>query len=152
MRLGGLAMKTPVHEIALLQAISERTAVQAFVDMVLLLAIKDKATEVRFRATDVECTLSYQVDGNFHDLVPPPGHVAKKIINVIKVMADLDFASRNRPKERWIHLKVANHLETVQVLIQRGEKYEEVIMRLLHPVQATEEAKKLLKDYSERRR
>jgi type IV pilus assembly protein PilB len=144
-------METPIHEIDV-AALLERSPVRALVDLVLLLAVKDRATEVRFRATDADCTLSYQVDGKFHDLVPPPGHVAKNIINAIKVMADLDFANPGRPKERWIYLKVGNHLETIQVLIRRGEKYEEAIIRLLHPLQASEEAKKLLRDFSERRR
>jgi type IV pilus assembly protein PilB len=145
-------MKTPVHEIALVEPLDERSAVRALVDMVLLLAVKDKASEIRFQPTDVECKLRYQIGGTLHDMVPAPVHVAKKIINVIKVMADLDFASRDRPKERWIHLKVGNYLETVQVLIQQGEKYEEAIIRLLPPIQASEEAKMLMKSFVERRR
>jgi type IV pilus assembly protein PilB len=147
----GRAMQTPIHEIANVEALLEGPPARRLVNLVLLLAIKDKASEVRFQPTEGACKLSYEVDGKLLDLVPAPTHfLAKRIINVIKVMADLDFATQDRQKERCIQLKIGNRLETAQVIIQRAEKYEEAILRFVHPIQASEEAVILAEEFSQR--
>lgn len=62
--------------------------------LVILLAIKDRANEVRFEAwTDDagerQCRMSYVVDGISYDLVPPPGVLAPPMIRDLKQLGGL---------------------------------------------------------------
>jgi hypothetical protein len=51
--------------------------------IVLLLAMKDRATEVRYEPWRPEGALRYKVDGVYYDMVPPPSHIAPGLINAI---------------------------------------------------------------------
>ena len=51
-------------------------AVFAVVALVLLLAVKDRAAEVRFEPKGEEYCLRYLVEGNYYEMVPPPRHLA----------------------------------------------------------------------------
>jgi hypothetical protein len=67
--------------------------------LLFLLALKDHATEVRFEhwATEPDgyrLSLYYEVDGQIHELVPPPEHLAETIIREIKAVAG--FGSTRR--------------------------------------------------------
>ena len=60
--------------------------------LLFLLALKDRASEVRFEhwATEPDgyrLSLYYEVDGQTHELVPPPEHLADAIIQEIKAIA-----------------------------------------------------------------
>jgi len=60
--------------------------------LILLLAIKDRASEVRFEPSNSEgegrvLKLSYLVDGELHELVPPPAHLTDEIPHEFKTIA-----------------------------------------------------------------
>ena len=71
--------------------------------LLLLLALKDRASEVRFEpwVTEPEgygLRLLYEVDGQIHELVPPPQHLAKAIIREMKAVAGF-YSMRRRLAE-----------------------------------------------------
>lgn len=71
----------------LIEADSELGAVGKLVSMVILLAIKDEATEVWFRPRQDEIELSYVVEGFTYQLVPPPAHIGPRIGEVLRSLA-----------------------------------------------------------------
>ncbi len=67
--------------------------------LVLLLALKDRAGAVLFEPRTTEAGghalgLFYEVDGRWHELMPPPAHLASGIIREIKAVAG--FGSMRR--------------------------------------------------------
>jgi len=73
--------------------------------LVLLLCLKDRATELRFEPQETDLSmpgvrLSYVVSGEIYELVPPPSHIAIEIIREIKGLAGLR-ASRGRMRGIW---------------------------------------------------
>jgi type IV pilus assembly protein PilB len=67
--------------------------------LVLLLAIKDRASEVRFEPSNSEdegriLRLFFQVDGELHELVPPPAHLTEEIPHELKTIAGYDTIRR----------------------------------------------------------
>jgi hypothetical protein len=73
--------------------------------LTLLLCLKDRATELRFEPQDTDpgapgVRVSYVVNGEIYDLVPPPFEIAIEIIQEIKELAGL-VALPGRMSEIW---------------------------------------------------
>jgi hypothetical protein len=82
--------------------------------LVLLLALKDKASEMRFEpwATESEgraLRMFYEVEGQLHELVPPPQHLADTILHEVKAVAG--FYSMRRRLADWLR-RLASKLDS----------------------------------------
>ena len=72
--------------------------VRKLLNMVLLLAIKDHASDIHFEPFEDEFRIRIKADGVLFEMVPPPRHLAFAITSRIKVMANLDIAERRLPR------------------------------------------------------
>src|SRR5688500_20145253 len=77
--------------------------------MVLLLAIKDHASDVHFEPFEDEFRIRIKAHGVLYEMVPPPRHLAFAITTRIKVMANLDIAERRLPQDGRTELTVGGH-------------------------------------------
>src|SRR5207247_257435 len=68
--------------------------VRKLINMVLLMAIRDHASDVHFEPFEEEYKMRYRCDGVLYEMVPPPRHLAAAISSRIKVMSNLDIAER----------------------------------------------------------
>lgn len=71
--------------------------------MVLLLAVKDMATVVRFEPHRGRRSLIYRVNGLYHDLMSPPRELANELIDHIQAIIDQSHGSRGTWLKRWIN-------------------------------------------------
>src|SRR5262249_29961168 len=78
---------------------AEAAPVRKLINMVLLLAIKDKASDIHFEPFEEEYKMRYRCDGVLYEMVPPPRHLAAAISSRIKVMSNLDIAERRLPQD-----------------------------------------------------
>ncbi|MGL5095152.1 MAG: GspE/PulE family protein, partial [Planctomycetia bacterium] len=63
--------------------IAEASPVRKLLNMVLLLAIRDKASDIHFEPFEDEFKMRYRADGVMFELVPPPRHLAPAIASRI---------------------------------------------------------------------
>src|SRR5262245_20264551 len=96
----------PEDDLTELEEIDYARPIPTLVRMVLLLALKDRATEVRFEPLSDRYQLSYRVGGTLFDMVPPPLSVAQKIVNVLKVISDLDITRTRVPQKGYFRVRV----------------------------------------------
>ncbi|MCA9289765.1 MAG: Flp pilus assembly complex ATPase component TadA [Phycisphaerales bacterium] len=101
------------------------------VNLVLLHAIKDKASDVHFEPFEGEFKMRYRIDGVLYEMVPPPPHLALAIVSRIKVMANLDIAERRLPQDGRIELTVNNSPVDLRVSVLPTMFGESVVMRVL---------------------
>ena len=87
-------------DLEAIEEMAEAAPVRKLLNMVLLLAIKDKASDIHFEPFEDEYKMRYRVDGVLYELVPPPRHLAPAISSRIKVMSNLDIAERRLPAGR----------------------------------------------------
>ena len=99
--------------------------------MVLLLAIKDKASDIHFEPFEDEYKMRYRVDGVLYELVPPPRHLASAISSRIKVMANLDIAERRLPQDGRIQLALGGNSVDIRVSTLPTLFGESVVLRIL---------------------
>jgi type IV pilus assembly protein PilB len=75
-------------------------------NLVLLQAIKDRASDIHFEPFENEFKMRYRIDGVLYEMVPPPKHLGPAITSRVKVMANLDIAERRLPQDGRIELTV----------------------------------------------
>src|SRR4051794_30883722 len=118
-------------ELADVEALADSAPVRKLLNMVLLLAIKDHASDVHFKPFEDEFRIRIKADGVLFEMVPPPRHLAFAITTRIKVMANLDIAERRLPQDGRIELTVGGHPVDLRVSVLPTMFGESVVMRVL---------------------
>ncbi len=113
------------------EALAESAPVRKLLNMVLLLAIKDHASDIHFEPFEDEFRIRIKADGVLYEMVPPPRHLAFAITTRIKVMANLDIAERRLPQDGRIELTVGGHPVDLRVSVLPTMFGESVVMRVL---------------------
>ncbi|RMG34261.1 MAG: pilus assembly protein PilB [Planctomycetota bacterium] len=107
------------------------TPIRKLLNMVLLLAIKDQASDIHFEPFEDEFKIRVKADGVLYEMVPPPRHLANAITTRIKVMANLDIAERRLPQDGRIELNVGGNPVDLRVSVLPTMFGESVVMRVL---------------------
>ncbi len=110
---------------------AEDNKIVRLLNLVLLQAIKDKASDIHFEPFEAEFKMRYRIDGILYEMIPPPKHLALPIISRIKVMANLDIAERRLPQDGRIELTVRNSPVDLRVSVLPTMFGESVVMRVL---------------------
>jgi type IV pilus assembly protein PilB len=105
--------------------------VKKLLNMILLQAIKEKASDIHFEPFEDEFKLRYRIDGVLYEMVPPPKHIALAVTSRIKVMANLDIAERRIPQDGRIPLSVEGKQVDMRVAVLPTIFGESVVMRIL---------------------
>ncbi len=113
------------------EALADSAPVRKLLNMVLLLAIKDHASDIHFEPFEEEFRIRIKADGVLYEMVPPPRHLAFAITTRIKVMANLDIAERRLPQDGRIELSVGGYPVDLRVSVLPTLFGESVVMRVL---------------------
>src|SRR5947209_12882728 len=105
--------------------------VRKLLNMVLLLGIKDKASDIHFEPFEDEYKIRMRCDGVLYEMVPPPRHLATAISSRIKVMANLDIAERRMPQDGRIELNVGGNQVDLRVSVLPTMFGQSVVIRVL---------------------
>ncbi len=115
---------------ALTEAASDNQVVK-LINLVLLQAIKDRASDIHFEPFENEFKMRYRIDGVLYEMVPPPKQLGPAIISRIKVMASLDIAERRLPQDGRIELSVGGKPVDLRIAILPTIYGESCVMRVL---------------------
>ena len=118
-------------DLEAIEEMAEAAPVRKLLNMVLLLAIKDKASDIHFEPFEEEYKMRYRVDGVLYELVPPPRHLAPALASRIKVMANLDIAERRLPQDGRIELNIGGNSVDIRVSTLPTLFGESVVLRIL---------------------
>jgi type IV pilus assembly protein PilB len=110
---------------------ADSAPVRKLLNMVLLMAIRDHASDLHFEPFEDEFRIRIKADGVLYEMVPPPRHLAFAITTRIKVMANLDIAERRLPQDGRIELTVGGHPVDMRVSVLPTMFGESVVMRVL---------------------
>lgn len=125
------ALENEKFNITDAEALADSAPVRKLLNMVLLLAIKDHASDVHFEPFEDEFRIRIKAEGVLYEMVPPPRHLAFAITTRIKVMANLDIAERRMPQDGRIELMVGGHPVDLRVSVLPTIFGESVVMRVL---------------------
>ncbi len=111
--------------------VAEDNKVIKLLNLVLLQAIKDRASDIHFEPFEDEFKMRYRIDGVLYEMVPPPAYLGPAIVSRIKVMASLDIAERRVPQDGRVELVVAGNPIDLRVAVLPTMHGESVVMRVL---------------------
>jgi type IV pilus assembly protein PilB len=127
--LGGMSDQS-IDLDAVLEAADDNQVIR-LLNLVLLQAIKDRASDVHFEPFENEFKMRYRIDGVLYEMVPPPKHLGPAITSRVKVMANLDIAERRLPQDGRIELTVGGNPVDLRVAILPTIYGESCVMRVL---------------------
>ncbi len=114
-----------------LQDISREPPVIRLVNLLILNAVKDRASDIHLEPEEETLKVRYRIDGILRDKTPPPKYLESALVSRIKVLADLDIAERRVPQDGRFRIKAENHDIDIRVSIVPTMYGENVVMRLL---------------------
>jgi type IV pilus assembly protein PilB len=126
-----------------LKELSESNPVKKLLNLVLLQAIRDKASDIHFEPFEDEYKMRYRIDGVLYEMVPPPKHIAAALSSRIKVMANLDIAERRLPQDGRVSLTVQGKPVDLRVSVLPTMFGESVVLRVLDRSQMSLDLEKL---------
>ncbi|MCH7918529.1 MAG: Flp pilus assembly complex ATPase component TadA [Planctomycetes bacterium] len=126
-----------------LQELSQSNPVRKLLNLVLLQAIRDKASDIHFEPFEDEYKMRYRIDGVLYEMIPPPKYIAAALSSRIKVMADLDIAERRLPQDGRISLTVSGKPVDLRVSVLPTMFGESVVLRILDRSQVSFDMEKL---------
>ena len=118
-------------DLTSVEALADSAPVRKLLNMVLLMAIKEHASDIHFEPFEDEFRIRIKADGVLFEMVPPPRHLAFAITTRIKVMSNLDIAERRLPQDGRIELTVGGHPVDLRVSVLPTLFGESVVMRVL---------------------
>ncbi|MCK4914472.1 MAG: type II secretion system ATPase GspE [Planctomycetes bacterium] len=126
-----------------LKELSESNPVKKLLNLVLLQAIRDKASDVHFEPFEKEYKMRYRIDGVLYEMIPPPRHIAAALSSRIKVMANLDIAERRLPQDGRISLTVQGNPIDLRVSVLPTMFGESIVLRVLDRTQVDLDLEKI---------
>src|SRR5882724_6681593 len=110
---------------------SEEGPVIKLVNLMLVQAIKDRASDIHIEPFEKQLRLRYRVDGVLYDSAAPPKGLQPAISSRIKIMATLDIAERRLPQDGRFRIKLAGREVDLRVSIVPTIHGEKIVMRVL---------------------
>ena len=110
---------------------SEEGPVIKLVNLMLVQAIKDRASDIHIEPFEKQLRLRYRVDGVLYDSTAPPKGLQSAIASRIKIMSNLDIAERRLPQDGRFRIKLAGREVDLRVSVLPTVHGEKIVMRVL---------------------
>ncbi len=138
-RLGGGAEGDESALIANLQAVeaddlhrmAEQPSLINLVNLVILEAIRARASDIHVEPFEKELKVKYRIDGVLREQAPPPKHLQPAITSRVKIMAGMNIAERYVPQDGHITLRYEGRKIDIRVSTVPTLYGESVVMRIL---------------------
>lgn len=116
------------------EAASSDASVLKFVNLLLIEALKERATDIHIEPFEADLRVRYRVDGVLHDTAVPVSikNFQSAIVSRIKVMANLDIAEHRLPQDGRIKIGLAGEDFDLRVSVLPTPHGESVNIRILN--------------------
>src|SRR5437868_3326891 len=114
-----------------LAASSEEAPVIKLANLILVQAIKDRASDIHIEPFEKSIRLRYRVDGSLLDMTPPPKQMQLALISRFKIMSSLDIAERRLPQDGRLRVKVGGKDFDLRISLMPTVHGEKIVLRIL---------------------
>jgi type IV pilus assembly protein PilB len=102
-----------------------------FVNLVLMQAVQDRASDIHFEPFEEEFKIRYRVDGALYEMAPPPKHLAMPVTSRLKIMANLNISERRLPQDGRITSVINGKQVDLRISTLPTAFGESVVLRVL---------------------
>lgn len=118
-------------DIDKLHELAEDAPTVKIVNLLILNAVKEKATDIHIEPFEKTFRIRYRKDGILHDVQAPPLSLYPAVISRVKIMAKLDIAETRLPQDGRFQRKIDNREIDFRVSIIPNQFGERGVLRIL---------------------
>src|SRR5690242_13471792 len=125
--------KETMEEVNLdqLAASSEEAPVIKLANLILVQAVKDRASDIHIEPFEKILRLRYRIDGVLVDATAPPKQMQLALASRFKIMSSLDIAERRLPQDGRMRIRVGGKDYDLRVSIMPTVHGEKIVLRVL---------------------
>jgi len=125
------AFETNLGDVDQLLVHANDAPVVRYVNLLLMEAVRDRASDIHFEPGENSCTVRLRIDGTLHVVTPPPKSLYQAVITRIKILSEMDIAERRLPMDGRFKFKFSGRVVDVRVSSMPLVFGEKVVMRIL---------------------
>ncbi|MGD0206012.1 MAG: ATPase, T2SS/T4P/T4SS family [Verrucomicrobiota bacterium] len=139
------SVKEGMEEVNLdqLAASSGEAPVIKLANLIIVQAIKDRASDIHLEPFEKSMRLRYRVDGVLMDATPPPKQMQLALASRFKIMSSLDIAERRLPQDGRMRVRVSGKDFDLRVSVMPTVHGEKIVLRVLDKSNLTASIDKL---------
>ena len=118
-------------DATMMARLADQAPIVRFVNLVLVQAVRDRASDIHFEPFETEFKIRYRVDGALYEMSPPPKQLALPVISRLKVMANLNISERRLPQDGRITYPMGDRVVDLRVSTLPTQFGESVVLRVL---------------------
>ena len=111
--------------------VAEKAPVTQLVNLILLEAVKRRASDIHFEPFDRKLRVRYRVDGVLYEQSSPPKHLEDPLVSRLKVMARMDIAEKRLPQDGMARVRVGEREVDIRISTVPVAEGERMVLRLL---------------------
>ena len=110
---------------------AENAPVTQLINLILLEAVKARASDVHIEPYEERLKIRYRIDGMLYDQASSPKHLESALISRLKVMAHMDIAEKRLPQDGVARVRIGKREIDIRVSSVPVAEGERVVLRLL---------------------
>lgn len=114
-----------------LTKVAQDAPVVKLVNLILIQAIKDKASDIHIEPEEESLRVRFRIDGILHEVSTTPKNLQSVIASRVKILANMDIAETRKPQDGRIQLRMENKSLDLRVSTFPTIHGENIVLRLL---------------------
>lgn len=110
---------------------AQEAPITQLINLLLLEAVKRRASDIHFEPFESELRIRYRIDGVLYQQASPPKHMQLPLVSRLKVMARMDIAEKRLPQDGMAKVRVGEREIDIRVSTVPVAEGERVVLRLL---------------------
>lgn len=111
--------------------VAEKAPVTQLVNLILLDAVKHRASDIHFEPFEAKLRVRYRIDGILFEQASPPKHLEESLVSRLKIMARLDIAEKRLPQDGMARVRVGEREIDIRMSTVPVAEGERIVLRLL---------------------
>ncbi|MBU1006762.1 MAG: type II secretion system ATPase GspE [Candidatus Omnitrophica bacterium] len=114
-----------------LTEMAEEPPVIKLVNLIIMQAVKDGASDVHVEPEESALKVRFRVDGLLHEMFSPPKHLEPAFISRIKILSGIDISEKRKPQDGRFNIKLENRNVDMRVSTFPTIYGENIVIRIL---------------------
>ena len=126
--------EAPEEEVSIqsLYLNSETPAIIKLVTMLIVDAVKSRASDIHIEPREKNVLVRYRVDGELRDILKIPKNIQNSVTSRIKIISNMDITNRRLPQDGNSYLKFENREIDMRVSTLPAVFGEKIVIRILN--------------------
>ncbi|MEK9810613.1 MAG: ATPase, T2SS/T4P/T4SS family [Candidatus Nanopelagicales bacterium] len=112
-------------------AIESDAPLVRYVNLLLLQAITDGASDIHVEPTESSIRIRFRIDGVLKEMAPAPKEIQSAVISRLKIMSDMNIAERRIPQDGRLTVQTKTQRIDLRVSSMPTVWGEKIVMRIL---------------------